>query len=278
MKKLFIFCCLLIATATIPLSYLSAKGSPILFFAPTRINLNDQNPIAEVRVTNTSDIARSYNLSLENLIMTPEGVTQRVDDFDYAAKRMLRLVPRQFDLQPGERRIVRIMTRIRPGTEDGQYHSHLEFLENIKKRAELNKDSEHGKPTATVNAQISYAAALPITITVGQIQTEVAISNVSFGYNDKNIPEVSLAMERQGNGQGNIILEVDHIAEDGTITTAATRQELYVYRELDKRNFSFILNLLKDNTEIQGGNINVKLFNRNISETEPVQEVTLPFS
>ena len=89
-----------------------------------------------------SSIARSYNLSLQNIIMNENGQTVRVDTFDYSAKRMLRFVPRQFDIAPGKKAdCFVIMARFPEGTQDGQYHAHLEFLENVTKRVELNQDA-----------------------------------------------------------------------------------------------------------------------------------------
>ena len=68
--------------------------------------------------------------------MTEEGVTAPVESFDLSAKRMIRYVPRQFTLAPGERQTVRVMSRIGPQTEDGEYHTHLRFLEDVTQRKE----------------------------------------------------------------------------------------------------------------------------------------------
>ena len=248
-----------------------------LFFAPTRIEATQKNPVQEIRVTNMSDITRSYNLSMQNIIMNANGQTARVDNFDYSAKRMLRFVPRQFNIAPGAKQIVRIMARFPEGTENGTYHAHLEFLENVQKRAELNKNVTP-ENRARMNAQISYVTAIPVIISKGEIKTTVTMKGVKLGIDKQGRPDMSLVLTREGNGQGNTYLEADYISPSGTETKAAVRRSVYIYRELNERPHNFILELIEQSTLEKGGHIKVKLYNRDISETEPVDTVLLPIS
>lgn len=255
------------------------RAETVLFFAPTRVEIVDSKPVQEIRVTNMSNISRAYSLSLQNLIMNEDGHTARVDNFDYSAKRMVRFVPRQFSIKPGERQIVRIMARFPKGAEDGQYHAHLEFLENVSRRVELNKDIEGKKNQAKMNAQISYATAIPVIISKGEIKTEISMSDVKIGQDEKTgQPNISLVLGRSGNGQGNIFIEGDYISPDGEKKKAAVRRSLFVYRELDKRNHSFLLELLEKNDLKKGGKIELRLYNKDISEKEPVDTLILPVS
>lgn len=246
-----------------------SKAETVLFFSPTRVDVTDEQPVQEIRVTNMSSIARAYTLSIENLVMSEAGHTMRVDNFDYSAKRMLRFVPRHFDLKPGAKQIIRIMARFPEGTEDGEFHSHIEFLEDVSRRDELNKDVEPDN-RARMKAQIAYATAIPVTISKGEIKTEVSMKGLVLGIDKKGRPEVSLDLMRNGNGQGNIFLEADYIAPDGTEVKAAVRRTIYVYRELDQRKHSVVLELLDNEDLKSGGQIKVKLFNRDISEQDPV--------
>tara|TARA_B100001989_G_scaffold249166_1_gene223996 strand:+ start:7637 stop:8464 length:828 start_codon:yes stop_codon:yes gene_type:complete len=256
------------------LSPLQSSAEAVLFFAPTRVDISDQNPIQEVRVTNTSSSPKSYTLSVHDLVMTESGVTTRVDGFDYSAKRMIRFVPRQFDIAPGKTQIVRIMARISPATEDGQFHSHLEFLENVQRSNELVAE-EDTEAKARMKAQIAYATAIPVTLTKGEIKTQLDISDLDIRRNERGQYMLSMVLGRSGNGQGNALINTDYIAPDGTVTKAAAQRPVYIYREIDKRNHSFVLELL-DGVELQkGGQILVKLFNQNVSVTDPVKEMKL---
>lgn len=253
-------------------TFVPVQAETVLFFSPTRIDVTDQQPVQEIRVTNMSSIARSYTLSIENLIMSEAGQTMRVDNFDYSAKRMLRFVPRKFDLKPGAKQIIRIMARFPQDTEDGEYHAHIEFLEDISRREELNKDVSSDN-RAHMKAQISYATAIPVIISKGDIRTEVSMSNLILGKDKKERPEISLDLARSGNGQGNIFLEADYIAPDGSETKAAVRRTIYVYRELSLRQHHVVLELLDYKDLKSGGSVRVKLYNRDVSEQDPVDTV-----
>lgn len=277
MKRILVLFCLV--SSLLFLMSGASKAKSILFFAPMRLDLSQDKPISEMRVTNTSKLALSYNVSVENLAMSEDGVTYRVDDFEYSAKRMLRFVPRQFDLEPGKTQIVRVMARIPNDVEDGEYHSHIEFLENVKRRGVINETGEKSYiERAEINAQLSYSAAVPITVSKGNVSTQLEMQNVKLEKLASGGLKANFDIHRSGNGQGNLYLEADYIAPDGSVTSAATRRTVYVYREIDVRKHSFILNLLDREALPSAGQINVKLYNRDISEDEPVQEVVLPLS
>ncbi len=273
--RTFFLSCLLVSFLIIPFRIVNADT--ILFFAPTRIDLSDENPIGEIRLSNTSDITRSYSIALRDFIMTEEGVTALVENFDYSARRMVRYVPRQFELAPGGKQIVRIMARFPPGTEDGTFHSHLEFLEDVSRRNELNQ-TDGQKSRARMMAQIAYSTAIPVTITKGVISTTLDIVDARLDRDDQGKPVILMGITRSGNGQGNVFLEADYIAPDGTITKAATRRTIYVYREIDERKHSLLLELLDETLFQKGGAIQLRLFNRDVSENDPVKELTIPIS
>lgn len=248
-----------------------------LFFAPTRVNLSDQNPVTEVRVTNTSKIARSYNVSLHDLVMTPEGTTTRVDNFDYSARRMVRFVPRRFDLQAGELQIVRIMARIPPDLEDGEFHSHLEFLENVRRRDALNTDvTENAGPgRAKARSGVSYATAIPLTLTKGAIQTTLDVDSLALERGVGGaLSYLTMQLKRSGNGQGNAAFEVDYTALSGDTVKAGVRRKAYIYRELDARQYRFALELAEGVTLEKGGVLTLRLYNRDVSQAEPVKVVS----
>ncbi len=279
MKKLILILLSFTSLVSVGFMSFSALADTVIFIAPMRLDLTEPQPVSEIRVTNTSSIGRGYNVTAQNLIMTEEGVTQRVDDFEYAAKRMLRFVPRSFDLQPGQTQIVRVMARIPKDVPDGEFHSHLEFLENIKRRAELNQNaSDDEAQRASIKAQLAYSAAIPVTISKGEVSTQLEMSNVAFAKNELGEPVLNLDILRSGNGQGDLYLDADYIAPDGVVTPAASRRTVYVYREIDVRKHSFVLNLLTDKGVPSSGQIRVKLFNRDVSADEPVQEVLVPLS
>ncbi len=246
-----------------------------LFFAPKRISLSDDVPVSEIRVTNQANIAKSYAVSLEDVVMTEEGVTARVGEFEYSARRMVRFVPRQFELQPGGKQIIRLMARIPADKPDGQYHCHLKFLENIGRRAALNpSDDEEARARAL--AQVSFSTAIPISIVKGALNTEIDMSEVKITNDEKGQPLLSMILNRSGNGQGNIVLDIEYQAPDGTVTKIGPRRTVYVYREINRRRYSIPLTLSGEASLQKGGAVKIALFNKDKSQEEPVKELSLP--
>ncbi len=272
MRKLFAL--ILVVALLIPARV--SLADTVLFITPTRVNLSDKDSVEEIRVTNMSSIARSYNLSLQNLIMTANGTTTQVDNFDYAAKRMIRFVPRQFDLAPNKTQVVRIMGRIRPDTADGEYHSHLEFLEDISKRKELNEGS--GETESKMMAHVSYATGIPVTIRKGAIDVSLGARDVKLSQNKNGQYVVSLMLERSGNGQGEAFIDTDYTGPDGKTIKAATRRTVYIYRERDERPFEYVLNVPDGQTLQKGGELKITVFNNYKAGKEPATQLTLPFN
>lgn len=259
---------LFLASFAFPHGTLADTG---LFFAPTRLELTQEKPVQEIRVTNMSEIARSYRISMENLVMGENGVTSRVDHFDYSAKRLLRFVPRKFDLQPGERQIIRIMGRYSNDVLDGEYHVHLEFLEDVGRRLEVNKmEDDDVEGRARMMAEVSYATAVPIVMSKGDVHTELDLDAISVGKDKSGRPELNLNILREGNGQGKVFIEVDY-THGSVVKKAASRRYVPVYREINKRKHVFLLDLLDASDLVPGATLTVKLFDQRVSEKEPIK-------
>ncbi len=244
----------------------------VLFFAPTRLEFTDDKPVQEIRVTNMADIAMSYNISLEDLAMFEDGDVRRVDNFEFSAKRMLRFVPRKFDLQPGERQVIRVMSRYPKGTPDGDYHAHLEFLEDVSRRLIVNDiDEDDTEARARASAKISYTTAIPIVLSKGKVAVSLDAVELKSEENEKGQPILSFTLLRSGNGQGEALVEVDLLTSDGRSKAAASRHYVPVYREIDKRKHSFLLEQLESSDLVSGSQLGVKLYDKRVSEEQPIK-------
>jgi len=261
------------------ISFAATKASiaeSALFLSPTRVTLDDENKVGVINVTNMSKVIKAYTISLENLIMTPEGITSQVDNFEYSAKRMLRFVPREFVLQPGERQSIRIMARTRPDTEDGAYHSHIHFLEDVAKSNELNKDripsnTEKGK----IEVQFAYSALVPVILNHGRLTSSIGMKDHQLFWKDKAQKHLSLAMQltRSGNAQGTAYIDTVHIADDGTHTPLSPRKTVQIYRELAARKFSYDVALPEG---VTAGAVKISLYDSADTKSKPLDNVTLP--
>ncbi len=251
----------------------AAHAEKVLFFSPTRLHLSDRDKVATVDITNLSGIARSYTVSIEDLVMNSEGVTQPVETFDYSARRMLRFVPRSFVLQPDQRQTVRVMVRFPPEAADGQYHSHLRFLENVSERAEINKDREN-MTGAAIHAPLSYAAAIPVIVSKGAIDVKIGMKDLRVLRDPKTgLYNVSLKITREGNGQGTAYLDTEYISPSGQPVTASVRRTVYIYREISERGKMYEITLPEGSKFEKGGKIKVSLYDKPDSGSPVAEQI-----
>jgi len=231
MKKMILFT---FAIVSLTLASSVSLADKVMFFTPTRVLLNDQKKVEVMNITNLSEITRSYKISLQDQVMTHQGVTASVDNFEYSAKRMLRFVPREFTLAPGERQTIRIMSRLRPDTQEGEYHTHIQFLEDVSQRQKNNPPLN--SKSASISAPLAYETLIPAVISYGSINTTIGLKDakISKTSNDSEY-KIDLVLTRSGNGQGTAYVDTHYVAPDGTSTIVAPRRTVYLYREIDER-------------------------------------------
>lgn len=267
MKSKFLILILVLLMMT---GYSVAYAATILFVSPTRINLNERHKVEIINVSNTSDVSRTYKISLQDLAMTEKGTTTLSDNFPYSAKKMVRFFPREFTIAPGQSQVIRVMARISADTPDGEYHVHIKFFEDGKAQG-APPESAQG---VSMRASMAYSTMLPITISKGKIETqigwtgpEVTKSTTPGNYHFKTM------LTRSGNGQGRAYLDMIYVPASGQEIQIGKRRLSYVYREIDKVNYAFDFKLPKDMPP--SGQIKFRLLNGDSANPTLVDEKSL---
>lgn len=252
----------------------TAHAEEVLFLSPTRILLNDTKKVAVINVTNLSDIQRTYTVTSENIVMTPEGTTTGKDNFEYSAKRHIRFVPREFTVNPGQRQAIRIMSRLPADTADGDYHCHIGFEEDVSKRKAPDVDGVIHKGQAGIAAPIAYSAMIPVVISHGKVTSKVTMGEPSVKKDPKKpgIYVITMKLTREGNGQGLGVFEFVYTQPDGKTVQLGKRSTAHIYRELKERTYSYDLKL-PDGVP-SGGTVRISLFNDYDSD-KPLQSSSL---
>jgi len=253
----------------------SAFADKVLFFTPTRVNLNEQDKIEVMNITNLSKITRAYKISFQDLVMTPEGITAPVDNFEYSAKRMLRFVPREFTLKPGERQTVRIMARIGSNVAEGDYHTHVRFLEDVTKRDELNPIDPNSRQAA-IAAPLAYEALIPATVTKGNINVALDMNNLRLQRNANGSLKAIMNITRSGNGQGIARIATTYTPPNGKEVSVTPRRTVYIYRELNQRTKDYDFSIPADLP--QGGTLKFSLYDSDDAGAKPIKVLTAPLS
>ncbi len=236
LKYSFIFFMALAVFAVAGFSNLMAQDQgSILYVSPSRVVIDPSEKIQTLTVSNRSNVERRYDISVIDQTMTEQGITQRVDTFDYSAKRMLRFVPKRFTLKPGERQIIRVMVR-RPGDlTDGDYHSHMLFREipvqNKSPDQLLTGNQNSGK--ASFEIKTLYGLAVPVVVQQGTIQADMQMVDAQILKNPSG-PVLAISMQRQGNAEAARYVTADRIGADGQRQPLMPGQWVRMYREVSQ--------------------------------------------
>lgn len=255
----------LVSLITIP-----AQASKFLFFSPNRVEISDADKVEVVNITNLSEEERSYTISTEDLIMTPEGVTAPVENFDYSAKRMIRFVPRQFTLKPGERQAIRVMGRIKGDVPDGDYHTHMKFLEDISKRK--NPNQNEGSQAATISAPMSFETMIPVIYSHGKVDAKISFDEAKISKSAKKI-KIHVKLGRSGNGQGVGYLHTLLVDDNGNSHVLTPRRTVNIYRELNQRDLTY--DFMWPEGLAKSGKISLKLRNTKDNDANPIATIDL---
>lgn len=242
-----------------------------LFVSPSRVNLDRDKNIEVINISNLSDISRAYKVSIQDLIMTEDGFTIPVDTFEYSAKRMVRFFPRSFTLAPNERQSIRVMFRPAANAEDGSYHTHLRFLEDVTKRESLNK-KPNAKNETSISAPLTYESLIPVTVSYGDATSKPGIKEGSAIYNTETDQiDVSLMITREGNAQARSFIQTHYVEDNGNLVNADVTRSVVTYREINqrKRDYSFAAN-----PDMLNKKLRVAIFDSKDAE-EPIDSIEL---
>jgi hypothetical protein len=252
---------LLLSLAVIGFSGGSAQAqSAILYVSPNRVTLAPQTDIAVLNVSNQSDEERRYDLTMVEQIMTNEGMTARVDQFEYSAKRMLRFVPKRFTLKPGERQTVRVMAKRPANLEDGDYHSHLLFREipvgkQTKEELQAERSDEN---KAQFDIRAVYGVAVPIIVQKGTLSSEMHLGNASYVPAADGAPaHLAVELLRSGNAEASSRLLAVYHPASGEDVVLADNLWIPIYREVDNVTKRFPLDKISNG--LSGGKVSLTL-------------------
>lgn len=252
-KKLLFVACVFGALASAMPAW---AQSAILYVSPNRVTFSSDENIEVLNVSNQSEEERRYDLTVVEQVMTTEGLTQRLDQFEFSAKRMLRFVPKRFSLKPGERQTVRVMAKRPSDLSDGDYHSHLLFREipvEAKSKAEIEAERS-GNGKAQFDIRAVYGVAVPIIVQSGTIQSNLTIEGASYIPASDGAPaHLAVRLNRSGNAEASGRLVATYKPASGKAITLVDNLWVPVYREIDHVIKRFPLNQISGG--LRGGKV-----------------------
>ncbi len=206
-----------------------AQSTGLIFIAPMRVVFGPNDQSQKVTITNRKNQAMTYSLSLLNSTMGPDGVlTEAPVDSPHAADRMLRFMPQDFSLQPGDRQSIRMLVRRPEGLASGDYFTHLLIKETpltgkfITSLTDVTQPNKAGFEVTTL-----VENAIPVMVQHGAISSSLAFN--AFDPASTTREKLGLTFTRTGNAMAVAYVRV--ITPAGVDVT--TPRTLRLYRSLD---------------------------------------------
>jgi hypothetical protein len=230
MRRIFLGCLVLLGVIGV---LNPAVAEPMMFISPLRVEIKPGEDVAVVTVTNKSSSLKYFKAVLTDQVMAPDTTTSEVETFPYSAKKMLRFMPRRFEIAPGQRRVIRIMARRPEGLADGDYHTHLLFEEDMEARkAQRAAAVASGTvPEGSVKFQVeaTYSVAIPVVVQQGTISRSIALGTVRYDATAANgQPALVAEFARRGNAEASGYLTATVDGEP-----AIDKRLIRLYREVD---------------------------------------------
>ncbi|MDD9911808.1 MAG: hypothetical protein OXR68_07450 [Alphaproteobacteria bacterium] len=243
-------------------------ANALLYVAPSRVVIKGDSRTEVVSVTNKSDQVRRYKIKFIDQVMGANGVTQPQETFDYSSKRMVRFMPREITLKPGERQLVRLMVRRPKDLADGDYHTHMLFEEEQLTAEELASEDLGGNAVKFEVGAI-YSVAVPVVVQKGKVFYEVSLLGAEVVKDEKGKSFLQAHVARQGNSEGYGALYTKFIGEDGTEKKLSSPQSIRLYREVDEVRLAVRITEVQDLDSLGKGKI-VLTLRAGMGEEKPV--------
>ena len=158
------------------------------------------------------------------------------------ADSYIRFFPRSVTLGPNESQAVKVQITRTNNLSAGEYRSHM-YFRAVPKPTPLGEQTKNAD-TTTISIQLKpiFGITIPILIRIGESNTKVSLSDLSFQNVNDTIPQIKFSFNRTGNMSVFGDLVVDHISTQGKITRVGVANGIAVYTPNTVRRFQLNLN------------------------------------
>lgn len=149
-----------------------------LMVYPSRVLMTDKQRTAQVDIINTGQSQATYKITMVRKRMTETGEFQEVttpEKGERFADEVVRYSPRQVTLLPGGGQTIRIMFKVPPDLEPGEYRSHLLFTKSSPAITNLPDKEEQEPSVITMNIVANIGITIPVIARHGDLEVKAAI-------------------------------------------------------------------------------------------------------
>jgi len=250
------------AADPIPVGAVGGMGDINLY--PRRIIVDRRQRIATVGLYNRVAAVGEYEITVRDMVMTPEGGLVALEDPRSAptadrlraAGEMLRWSPRRVRLLGNEAQTVRIMARPPADLPDGEYRSHFTVI-SVPEDEDEGFSIEDATGDASANTGIGvrirprFAISIPVIVRVGETTLEVGMEQPEFVGTEVGTG-VRLTLTRSGtrSAYGDLIVTAAGVNEP-----IAIARGIGIYPEVDSRVVELVFRSDIDQMLLQPGTV-----------------------
>lgn len=172
-----------------------------LMVYPTRVLLTDKQRTAQVDIINAGESQGTYKITMVRKRMTETGDFQEVtaaEKDERFADDVVKYSPRQVTLLPGAGQTIRILFKLPPDLETGEYRSHLLFTRSAPAIAKLPEKEEDEPGVIKMNIVANVGISIPVIARHGELQAGASIDPKSIALSGEKQQVLSFTMLRSG--------------------------------------------------------------------------------
>jgi hypothetical protein len=224
-------------------SIISGQGN--LLITPRRLVFEGSKRSIDVNLANIGQDTATYSISMVQIRMTENGSFETITEPDPGqnfADSYIRFFPRSVTLGPNESQAVKVQLTRANNLSAGEYRSHL-YFRAVPKPEPLGEQTNN-VDTTTISIQLRpiFGITIPVLIRIGESDTKVSLSDLSFKNMNDTVPMINLSFNRIGNMSVFGDITVDHISQQGKITRVGAANGVAVYTPNTLRRFQLNLN------------------------------------
>lgn len=234
--------------------------------APSRIMLDGRTRSATVFVSNRSNEAQTYRVSLSYWLMEEDGTLVRADSLaseaDDWAGHVLRYSPRRVVIPAGGSQTLRLLVRRPPGrdVENSEFRAHLSVrsVPTVPRLQEVEDEplDERERDTLVARLQASVETLVPVVVRFGRPEARIALAEVQVRDADHGRQQLSFKIEREGERSVYGWLVVKHFAPSGVETNIYAGRYVAVYAKNPHRIFRVTPDL-EDSVDLTQGRLTI---------------------
>ena len=174
-----------------------------LMVYPTRVVMTDRQRTAQVDIINSGAAQATYKITMVRKRMTETGDFQEVATAEKGEKfadEVVKFSPRQVTLLPGGGQTIRLMFKIPPELESGEYRSHLLFTRAAPAVATPPEKEEDEPGVIRMNIVANVGISIPVIARHGELQAAATIdpASVTLRHPGEKQQVLSFTMSRTG--------------------------------------------------------------------------------